>query len=422
MLRVLLLSLAALFAVPAAAAEPQDLLQTRAEEVLVVLKGGGDPATLFAPEFLAQVPAEQVKAIAGQLREQFGAPVSVVRIDREGPSNGVIVMDFERSTLSLRVALQEQPPGLIRGLLVVGSEVKGDSWAALTAELKALHGSAGFAASRLGTAAPEPLAALEPARTMAIGSGFKLFILAELVREVRAGTRKWSDVAPLNRRSLPSGILQSWPEGAPLTLHSLASLMISQSDNSAADTLLALLGRDKVEALLPALGVRQPERNRPFLSTIDAFALKIGDPALRDEWLKADPAGRRRLLARIPPNAPPLDLSRLTGKPVLIDQVEWFASPGDLVRTMDWLRRNGDETALAILAINPGLAPAAPRFAYLGFKGGSESGVLSMTFLARTPAGTWQALSTVWNDPAEAVDETKLAALMLRALALMEKP
>jgi hypothetical protein len=422
MLRALLLSLAALFAVPAAAAKPQDLLQDRAEEVLVVLKGGGDPAALFAPEFLAQVPAEQFRAISSQLREQFGAPLAVRRIDREGPLNGVIVMDFERSTLSLRIALQEQPPGLVRGLLVVASEVKGDSWGALAAEIKALHGSAGFAASRLGAAAPEPLASLEPERAMAIGSGFKLFILAELVREVRAGTRKWSDVAPLSRRSLPSGILQGWPEGSPLTLHSLASLMISQSDNSAADTLLALLGRDKVEALLPALGVAQPERNRPFLSTIDAFALKIGDPALRDEWLKADDAGRRRLLTRIPPKAPALDLARLSGKPLLTEEVEWFASPADLVRVMDWLRRNGDDTALAILAINPGLAPAASRFAYLGFKGGSESGVLSMTFLARTRAGGWRALSMVWNDPAEPVDEAKLGALALRALALMEKP
>jgi hypothetical protein len=124
---------------------------------------------------------------------------------------------------------------------------------------------------------------------------FKLFILAELDRQVRAGERRWSDVAPLSRKSLPSGMLQDWPEGAPLTLHSLAALMISQSDNSASDTLLHLLGREKVEALLPALGLRNPAANRPFLSTLEAFALKGDDDVLTRRWLATDEAGRRKL-------------------------------------------------------------------------------------------------------------------------------
>lgn len=50
----------------------------------------------------------------------------------------------------------------------------------------------------------------------------------------------------LGEKSLPGGILQNWPKGAPLTLHTLAGLMISQSDNTAADTLLEILGRDVV--------------------------------------------------------------------------------------------------------------------------------------------------------------------------------
>jgi hypothetical protein len=259
-------------------------------------------------------------------------------------------------------------------------------------------------------------------RPLAIGSAFKLFVLAELVREVKAGERRWSDVVPLGEPSLPSGLLQDWPKGSPLTLHSLAALMISRSDNSAADTLLALLGRDKVEGLLPAIGVRAPERNRPFLSTREAFALKLGDPALLEAWKTADEAGRRALLPRLAAvAAPALDPARLGGRPAEIAAVEWFASPADLVRTLDWLRRSGDSTALDLLAINPGLGPAlAGDFAYFGFKGGSEPGVLNMSFLLRNREGRWLAVSATWNNPAAPLDEARFAALMSRLVGLMK--
>ena len=192
--------------------------------------------------------------------------------------------------------------------------------------------------------------------------------------------------------------------------------MISRSDNSAADTLLALLGREKVEALLPLLGLRAPERNRPFLSTLELFAIKA-DPALTARWSAADEAGRRAMLPALG-NAK-VDAAALAGAPRAIDRVEWFASPADLVRVMDWLRRNADETALAILAINSGLGPgSADGLAYLGYKGGSETGVIEMTFLIRRKDGGWRALAIAWNNPAAAIDEAKFVALAARLVAL----
>jgi hypothetical protein len=253
---------------------------------------------------------------------------------------------------------------------------------------------------------------------MAIGSSFKLFVLAELVRQIRAGARHWSDVVPLDHQSLPSGILQDWPAGSPMTLHSLAALMISRSDNSAADTLLRLVGREQIEQLLPVLGVKAAPRDRPFLSTRELFAIKA-DPALTTRWSAADETQRRALMA--PLGSAKIDAAALAGPPKAIDKVEWFASPADLVRTMDWLRRNGDETALAILSINSGLGPAAAAdFVYLGYKGGSETGVLQMTFLLRRKTGEWRAVSASWNDPAAALDEGRLVGLMGRLVALQK--
>jgi hypothetical protein len=92
-----------------------------------------------------------------------------------------------------------------------------------------------------------------------------------------------------------------------------------------------------------------------------------------------------------------------------------------LVRTLDWLRRSGDSTALDLLSINPGLGPAlAGDFAYFGFKGGSEPGVLNMSFLLRSRAGRWMAVSATWNNPAAPLDEPRFAALMSRLVGLMK--
>ena len=294
---------------------------------------------------------------------------------------------------------------------------------ALFGEIVGLPGEVSLAAARLEETGPANFLTQKAERPLAIGSAFKLFVLAELVREVKAGERRWSDVVPLGSTSLPSGLLQDWPEGSPITLHSLAALMISRSDNSAADTLLAVLGREKVEALLPALGVAAPALNRPFLSTREAFILKLGDPALLRRWTGADEAGRRALLdgelAAL--EAAKLDPARFTGRPLAIGEAEWFASPADLVRTLDWLRRSGDATALDLLAINPGLAPAlAKDFAYFGFKGGSEPGVLNMSFLLRSRTGRWMAVSATWNNSAAPLDEPRFAALMSRLVGLMK--
>jgi hypothetical protein len=114
-----------------------------------------------------------------------------------------------------------------------------------------------------------------------------------------------------------------------------------------------------------------------------------------------------------------LDAGRFMAKPLAIDEVEWFASPADLVRTLDWIRRSGDRTALAILAIEPGIPGAAADFAYVGYKGGSEPGVLAMAFLVRRKDGGWAAAAGAWNDPAAPVDPAQLPALMGRLLTLL---
>jgi hypothetical protein len=160
--------------------------------------------------------------------------------------------------------------------------------------------------------------------------------------------------------------------------------------------------------------------NRPFLSTLEMAAIKTGGAAGLAAWRAADEAGRRRLLATTYArrDAAGIDVAAFTGNPLAID-VEWFASPNDLTRMMDWLRREGDDTARAILAINPALAPAQrEHLSYAGYKGGSEPGVLNLSWLIRTRDGVWYAVAGTWNNPEAPLDESRLAGLMARALRL----
>ena len=240
---------------------------------------------------------------------------------------------------------------------------------------------------------------------------------------MQAGQRRWSDVVPVDRRSIPAGTLQDWPHGAPITLHTLAALMISISDNSAADILLHLLGRENVERMMATMGVREPARNRPLLSTLE---IGRSNPPPRPRsmlWQSADEATRRQLLANDYAARDParIDIALFAGNPVRIESIEWFASASDLARVMNWLRLHADEGAKAILAINPGLPQQArAALGWAGFKGGSEQGVASLTWLVQTRAGNWYAVSAGWNNPAAPVDNNRLAGLGARAVQLLQ--
>jgi beta-lactamase class A len=407
---------------PAAAQEASPDLRAAAERVVTWLKGEAPAETVFTQAFLQAVPAAQLQAAREQLAGQHGAPLRLAAVEPRSPLSGMIAIEMERATVRMDMAIEARPPHRITGLLVTGAETRGDTPAALGEALAALPGQTSFAIARLGDGPPELIVSRDPDRAMAIGSTFKLFILAALSRQVQAGERRWSDVVTLDRRSMPSGMLQNWPAGSPVTLHTLASLMISISDNSATDMLLSVVGRENVERMMATIGVEAAARNRPFPSTLEMFALKTAPDADQQAWVAANEAERRRLLETRygRADAEALDPAIFAGRPLRIGELEWFASAADLVRTMDWLRRNGDDTARAILAISPGGPRTLRRdYAYIGYKGGSEPGVVSQTWLVQNRAGAWHVVTVSWNNPDAALDETRFFGLTSRALQLI---
>lgn len=397
-------------------AEVPPALKARIDALPALINGTGDFEDYFAPAFKAHIPKAQFDQIGPQLKAQYGAVVKVEKVTPASPYAATVELGFEKGIAIVDIVVDPTPPHRVTGLIFSRVEPRGDSTAKIEAEIRTLPGTAAFGIYALGDGVT-PVTELAGSQPMPIGSAFKLWILAEATRQVNAGMRKWSDVVTLNERSMPSGITQRWPKGAPVTLHTLATLMISISDNTATDALLHALGRDKVDAIVAQTGVADPAVTLPLLTTMELFQLKVPANAdLAERWKDADLNGRRKLLidnrARLA--ATRIDPSMFADKPLALD-VEWFASARDEAAVLNWLRTKGGRETLAILGVNPGTASAA-LFDYVGFKGGSEPGVIYTSWLVKTKKGNWYAVTGGWVRKDSAVDERGFAMLMSRLL------
>lgn len=417
----ILITLFVIFLPTGSLAQPTVAYQQRASQLLDMLSAPGGEDAYFSTLFLDAVPVAQWRALAADLRKQHGRPVARGALQVESPTTGVVEIRYERATVGFTLVVAPQAPHRVIGLQLVGTRQSGDNMDRLLADIAALPGQAALSIARLDEAGPVWLHGHRADALMATGSSFKLYIVAELARAVAAGERRWSDVIPLSHKSF-SGRLLTSPDGAPMTLHSLALAMIAESDNSAADTLLLALGRARVDAMVGTSGHARPDATLPLLTTVEAFALKMPANAdLARRYVAATPDARRALIAadakRLTAGA--VDIGTVAEVPTAIDSIEWFATPRDMVHLLDWLRRNGGD-ALPIMAVYPGIAPAdAKRWRYLGYKGGSEPGVIAMNFLAQARDGRWFAIAASWNDSAARVDEARFVTLLTRALNLI---
>ncbi len=418
-----------LAASPAPASDP---LAERVEQVRSWISSDPQPdAALFHPVFLAQVPMPRIIAVLKEYHAASGEVVRVVKTDERGPFFAEYrFITADGASFPVKLGIESEPPHRIQtawfGLAQPGFE----STRQVLEELAALSGEVSFAFCRLTDDGVVAEHAVSPDLRLALGSAFKLYLLGALAEDVASGRLQWDTVVRLDpaRRSWPSGMTQEWPAGAPVTLATLATLMISISDNTATDHLLFELGRERVEAALPALGHGKPEVNRPFLSTREAFRLKeLGHDQRIRAYLERERADRRAYLDELIAETPGDDFAGLDlSRPKAIDTIEWFASAMDLCRLMNRLRQlTVDERAAPareILAVKAGLDIDTKAWPYVGYKGGSEPGVLNMTWLLERHDGSWFALTAGWNDPQQTLDGKKLGALLLSFLDLVAAP
>lgn len=352
-------------------------------------------AEWFAPAFLAQVPAAQVEAIIANLLETFG-PFEEVR-----PDGSRFLVLLEQGEIPSHIVLDDQ--GAIAGLFFETPRLRsGATLEEAIAPFRQLPGRVSLLVVENG----RPIAAIDPDQPLAVGSAFKLAVLAALQDQVAQGLRRWDEVVALDPawKSLPTGILQTWPDGAPLTLHTLAALMISQSDNTATDALIHLVGREAVEAYSP--------RNKPFLTTREAFVLK-GNEALLAQYRQAGERGRRALLGRLASEPLPSPEIFATGPRAL--DVEWFMTATELCTLMARVQD------LPLMSINPGVADPQ-GWARAAFKGGSEPGVINLTTGLVRADGSRLCMSATWNtETPPAGMESQFISLYSRLLAALAR-
>jgi beta-lactamase class A len=99
-------------------------------------------------------------------------------------------------------------------------------------------------------------------------STIKIAVLAELYRQVQQGKLRFTDLYTLEPSDLVggSGITSALTPGLTrLTLRDVAALMISVSDNSAANVLIDRVGMDNVNQLLDSLGLMHTRLRRKMM-------------------------------------------------------------------------------------------------------------------------------------------------------------
>ncbi len=303
-----------------------------------------------------------------------------------------------------------------------------------------------------------------PNRMLAISSASRLVVLACLAEQGALGALPPDEpLAIRDELKTPAmGSLHAVPAGQTRTAEELARAMIHLSDPTATDHLIARLGRDAVERTYERF-VELPGPGVPFLFARECLTLKLGPDraAAEDYAARTDDEQRRRL----DDGLAPIDLTparlRAWSEPVLVDRVGWFASARELAEIMLEALRQFRKTdpeffeavhkdaegrvdapagtpderaapttpgapragtplgAMELLSSNPGLRIDRETWPIAGYVGGSEPGVLCVTWILRRHDGRWFAVAAVWNDDTNRLDQRRLIEMAEGALVLL---
>lgn len=375
-----------------------------------------DPQKLnyvFDRSFFNYISRDKMTAVFKELYNQNGPVVDVSSVSYKGGLSANFFLYTDRGYVIPASITVEDKKWRVTGLFFQPSFRKTSSLSDSTAAFEKLPYSLNAMLIKKMSGLEDNIYARNETKPAALGSAFKLYVLAWLVEN----DVSWDKILRMSSsdRSLPSGRLQNMPDKTPFTIFSLAQAMISESDNTAADMLIDFIGREKIEQSLPFFFNSWQKLNIPFLKTSELFKLKA-DPQLLSRYALSDVKSRRKILRELEkkplPSLEALDL----GKPVAVSSVEWFASMEDMCRLMDYFRKKNNPQANAILSLNGGLDVKTPGFKFAAYKGGSEPGVLSMNWLLQTKSGTWYCVAGAVNDEKIPVNHNDYFQLMQAAL------
>ena len=381
-----------------------DLINWDEEIIAYDLKGALDEGMLEA--ITLDELAETLNAI------RANGPWTATDYSESGANATAILESEAADPLQLKLAVDDD--GLIAGMLFSAAPAAREpstTWDELTAALKDLPAPASFTVTQLTGADTAPVFVFGETGARPIGSMIKLWVLVAVVDAIERGALTWSTPLTVtdDLRSLPSGELQDEPTGTQVSVEDAALKMISISDNTAMDLLIAAVGRGAVEQTFIDVGNQDPGLNVPLLTSREAFQVGWSENGtLRDGWSRGDDEVRRAVIEGLPGGTLNVEARDVTG-PAWHLGIDWFATAQDLVQVHAALERRADTLAGApirqIMGENPGL-PFGDEWSYVAFKGGSSPGVLGGSWLLEREDGeryviTVQVASTNPNEVAD---------------------
>lgn len=405
------------------------------------LNGGeplGDLSGRFAESFLKQVPADKLATVLNSAKTAVFKDGAKLTQIKPGATDSQLVAVLQGGDALLDVSINTDASGKLDGLLLkpaLPPKFRFESWKQFDEKLATLPGETNFAAyavtpSAEGGFALRPIHTVRPDLCLATGSTFKLYVLGAISEQILAGDAKWDEQITIvdEFKSLPGGVLQDEPAGTKLPLSEVAAKMISISDNTATDHLIHRAGRDKVEKY--AAGFNScAARSTPFMTTMEMFRIKLSpDKTLATRFAGADEAGRRALLApggEVSKSSPDLKFAETWTVPIEIEKIEWFSSASDLCNAMVKLHaleaRPGMDELKRVLRINGGIPFDSKVWPSVAYKGGSEPGVINLTWLLERNDGATFAVSIGWNNPKASVEISTMISLARGMVELLAK-
>jgi hypothetical protein len=371
----------------------------------------------FDSSFLGAVNPTKVNSVLTQIHSSSSPALDGLLLVEPTALQAVATIDGQQWTISISV----DSGGLIEGLRLSPYQSPPTSWAQLDGDLAALAPKSSFLAAEVSSnGSCVPIHQVNSSTTLPLGSMFKLFVLGALAHQIADGKASWAQnltVQPsLKSAGSSADSLQYVPVGTQVTVRETATKMISISDNTAADMLINLVGRDAVESQ-----VRQwtgsATLDNPFLTTRELFLLHyVNFPQLADQYLKLSSTERASFLSS---SVDPLSLSQVqaSAEPRDVSSIEWFASPLEMCRAFEGLQELSTQPGQApigsILSTNTGdIEPSKSTWPTVWFKGGSEPGVLTLGYLAKDSSGHTFVFVAMVENPSAALPLSATADLL----------
>ena len=375
----------------------------------------------FDRRFLALFPpAELIRAVAG------AGQVHLVSVT-SSQARSLVVVVTDAASQRIQVSLTVDAHGLISWFLPQPASApvpSPTSWAGVDKKGRSVAPEVRLLVAEVTDGTCRPIHMVDAGTPAPLASVFKLYVLDALAEAIASGRVTWDEKLTITDqvKSL-SGTLQDKPDGTRLSVRDVADVMISISDNTAADMLIARLGRTAVEEALRTSGMADPSLDTPFLTTREAFTLMLHErPKLASRYLALGTAGRRALLASTVDRVPlaSLDSSSLSTRRDL-HSVAWFASASDVCRVYaslaEFARRPGLAGIANALAISDGgLGLDRRQWPSVWFKGGSGAGALTLAYLATNPTGQSYVVVALTENPSTPIPETPAVLTLLSAV------